>query len=249
MTFCHIILSRSLLLSFIMPLITPSHSSKAFVSGTSFLSTASAVLIRNNINSHFPDSSKHAPPFLTSFPRTFSPIPWLLIIHNYSTSPTSVQTIHFSHSLFPLCCTLLSQLPLPSALNSSLSALQVHWERLLVSLLSRLPLFLSSRKLECYFGTWISGINITFLNISFSQWSPCDYSVCLQEESLQEGYMSCLSFSFSNLLKSRHSGWKCKTFLSHAVILRKLMNQDTVKHTQTITKLTECWERENFSVA
>lgn len=88
MTFSYIILFCSLPLSFIMPLITPSHSSKTLVPGISFLLPPSAALSQNNINIWFPDSSEHASLFLTSFPRTFSPLPF--IIHNGSTSQTPI---------------------------------------------------------------------------------------------------------------------------------------------------------------
>lgn len=100
MTFCYIILFCSSLISFIMPLITPFHSSKALVPGTSFFPAQGVLSNWNNINIHFPDSSKHASQFFTSFPRTFYPLPWLFHYLWLPTSQTSIKHLTSTTAFF-----------------------------------------------------------------------------------------------------------------------------------------------------
>lgn len=157
LTFSCIILFTSLS-SFIMPLIAPSHSSKTLVPGTSLLPTPRATLGWNNINIHFPDSSKHALQFLTSFPRAFSPASAISL---FITAPP--PKLHFKY--FPSTRAFFF-IWIASFITTTTTHFVSFWISLRkissFILLSRLPLFLSNGKIVCCTATWISGINNKF---------------------------------------------------------------------------------------
>ena len=161
MTFCYIILFCSSLLPFIMPLITPFHSSKTLVPGTSFFPAPWGAFSWNNINIHFPDSCKHASQFLTSFPRTFSHCLGCFIIYNCSTSQTSIKHLMSATAFFCIIQVVSFVTTMTTHLEKS-----SFWFTLGKTssflFLSRHPFFLSNRKLVCCLGTWTSGVNTKF---------------------------------------------------------------------------------------
>lgn len=71
----------------------------------SFLLTPSTVLIKNHISIYFPDSSKLASQIPTSFPRTFSSVPWQFHYSQLLRLPNFYLTGYLNHSpvLDPIC--------------------------------------------------------------------------------------------------------------------------------------------------
>lgn len=151
MTFCYIILFCSSLLSFIMPLITPFHSSKTLVPGTSFFPAPWGAFSWNNINIHFPDSCKHALSSSPHFQGHCPPCLGRFIIYNCSTSQTSVKHLMSATAFF--CIQVVSCVTTTTSHLEKSSFWFTLRKASSFLLLSRHPFFLGNRKLVCCLGT------------------------------------------------------------------------------------------------